>query len=164
MRMDEMQGIKLRSCMPADVEGIVQFVASCPPLDLHTSFTYWVTFKYWGDLCFVALMGERIVGYASAIGSGRDDATLYLWQVGVVDELRSSGLAQRLIESVADAGGQHGFRKLEVSIASDNEASLRAFSRFAASLGQSLDRCGEVSFEEASGKSVREDIYALNIV
>jgi L-2,4-diaminobutyric acid acetyltransferase len=162
--MNEVRDVQLRSCSPDDVEEIVNFVASCPPLDLHTSFTYWVTTQYWGDMCFVALLEGRIVGYASAIGSGREDGTLYLWQVGVADELRSAGLAQRLISSVADASRARGFSKLQVTIAPGNEASLRAFSRFAASLGQQLERSGEVSFAERSGKPVHEHIYALEII
>ncbi len=163
MSVDERQNVQLRNCTPADVEGIARFIASCPPLDLHTSFTYWVTFEYWGDLCFAARLGGRIVGYASAIGSGRDGEVLYLWQVGVADELRSTGLGRRLIESVADAGRRRGFRELQVSIAPGNEASFRAFSGFATSLGQPLERAGEVSFAEPDGKLVREDVYALKI-
>lgn len=153
----------LRSCSVADVEGIVQFVESCPPLDLHTPFTYWVTLRYWGRHCFVATMADRIVGYASAIGSGGGDDVLYLWQIGVASELRGRGLAQRLIESVADVGRESGFQVLQVSIAPDNEASLRAFRRFAASRERSLDPAGEVSFCDPRGKPVHEDVYALEI-
>jgi L-2,4-diaminobutyric acid acetyltransferase len=156
--------VVLRRCSPADVDAVARFVESCPPLDLHTSFTYWVTFEYWGNLCFVALEDEQIVGYASAIGSGRDDGAFYLWQIGVAVELRSTGLAQRLIDAVVGTGRESGFRQMQVSIAPENEASLRAFRRFASSLGSSLERCGEVSFTDSGGKPVHEDVYALAIV
>ncbi len=160
--MSGSQQVTLRPCISSDVEAVVRFVESCPPLDLHSSFTYWVILEYWGEMCFVASDNERMVGYVSAIGSGRDNRTFYIWQIGVSSDFRSVGLAQRLISAVVDAARRRGYREMQVSIAPDNDLSLRAFQRFALSLGNPLKRCGEVSLEDG-GSPVREDLYALDI-
>jgi L-2,4-diaminobutyric acid acetyltransferase len=161
--MNGPEGITLNRCTPSDVERVVRFVGECPPLDLHSSFTYWVTFEYWGEMCFVASRSEQIVGYVSAIGSGRDDNVFYLWQIGVSGEFRSMGVSQRLLVAVVDVARGRGYRKMQVSIASGNDPSLRTFQRFALSVGNPLERCGEVSFEDAAAGSVREDLYTLEI-
>lgn len=161
--MSRDRGVTLRRCTPTDVEQVVRFVAECPPLDVHSSFTYWVTFQYWGEMCFIASDDKRILGYASAIGSGHTPEAFYLWQLGVSEDLRSTGLGQRLIAAIADVGRGRGFREMQVSIASENEPSLSAFKRFATSLGNSLERCGDVSFNDPTGNPVHEDLYTLEI-
>jgi L-2,4-diaminobutyric acid acetyltransferase len=161
--MNGSKGITLNRCTPSDIERVVRFVEGCPPLDLHSSFTYWVTFEYWGEMCFVASKSKQIVGYASAIGSGRDDNVFYLWQIGVSSEFRSMGVSQRLLAAVVDVARERGYRRMQVSIASGNDPSLQAFQRFALSVGNPLERCGEVSFKDADGRSVIEDLYTLEI-
>jgi L-2,4-diaminobutyric acid acetyltransferase len=157
------QEVVLRQCTSSDVAQIVRFVAECPPLDVHSSFTYWVTFQYWGEMCFVASAGERIIGYVSALGSGHSSDVFYLWQIGVSEDRRSTGLAQRLVAAVTKAGRGRGFREMQVSIAPENESSLRTFTRFATSLGKTLDQCGDVSFVDPSGNPVHEDLYKLEL-
>lgn len=161
---DASSSVNLRECTPADIDYVIRFVESCAPLEVHTSFTYWVTFEYWGHLCRVALVGNRVVGYVSAIGSGRVRDVLYVWQVGVAQEFRGQGLAQRLLSEVVTAGRANGFRKAQVSIAGDNEASLKAFERFAREQKQRLERCGEVLLTGLDGKSTQENLYTFDLL
>jgi L-2,4-diaminobutyric acid acetyltransferase len=161
--MSGSEKVAVRHCVSADVEAVMYFVNSCPPLDLHSSFTYWVTLEYWGEMCFVAMDCEQIIGYVSAIGSGHDDTTFYLWQIGVSGGFRSRGIAQRLIGAVVQAARTHGYHQMQVSIALDNDLSLRAFQRFALSADTTLRQCGEVSFKDARGEAVYEPLYAMEI-
>ena len=156
-------GPNIRTCTPDDLQRVSRFVESCPPLERHTGFTYWVTFNFWGDTCFVATEGDEIVGYASGVGAGTSPDLIYIWQVGVAERYRGNGLSRRLISKVAEAAREKGFRRANVSIAPDNAASLSAFRRVAADLGHELEAAGEVSFRDPEGHSVEEVLYSFGI-
>lgn len=158
------QNLNLRSCTAEDVDQVRRFVASCAPLDVHTAFTYWVMFEHWGDLCFVLLEDDRIAGYVSAIGSGRHQDTIYVWQIGVVEELRHQGMAQQLISAVIGAAVAKGYRKAQVSIAKGNEASRRAFERYATSRGHRFTAVDEISLKDSlSGDLIQETCFELTL-
>lgn len=155
--------LDIRTCTPDDLHQVSQFVESCPPLERHTGFTYWVTFNFWGDTCFVAADGDEIVGYASGVGAGRSPELIYIWQVGVAERYRGNGLSQLLISKVVEAARGKGFRRANVSIAPDNEASLTAFRRVAAALGSDLEASGEVAFDDPEGHRVQEVLYSFEL-
>lgn len=156
--------LNLRPCTAEDVDEVRRFVASCAPLEVHTAFTYWVTFEHWGDFCFVLLKEDRITGYVSAIGSGRHRDTIYLWQIGVAEELRHRGMAQHLISAVVGAAVAKGYRTAQVSIAKDNEASRRAFERYATSRGNRFTAMKEISLRDSfSGDLIQETCFELTL-
>jgi L-2,4-diaminobutyric acid acetyltransferase len=158
------QRLNLRSCTADDVDDVRQFVASCAPLEVHTAFTYWVTFEHWGDICFVLLEDGRIAGYVSAIGSDRHRETIYLWQIGVAEKLRHQGVAQHLISAVSSAAVAKGYKTAQVSIANDNEASRKAFEHYAANTGHRFRAIGEMSIEDSfSGELIQETCFELTL-
>lgn len=155
--------LDIRTCTPDDLQRVSRFVATCPPLEAHTGFTYWVTFNFWGETCFLATDGDEVAGYASGVGTGSSPDLIYIWQVGVAERYRGNGLSQLLISKVVETARRKGFRRANVSIAPDNTASLATFRRVATALGGELEKAGEVAFDDPEGHRVEEVLYSFEI-
>jgi L-2,4-diaminobutyric acid acetyltransferase len=128
----------IRASSEADVAAVQNFVADCPPLTVHTEFTYWVLLRYWGDYCLIAEQDDEITGVLLAIGAGSADDLIYLWQVGVTPALRGTGLAQGMLCEFAARASRSGRTRVQVSVADDNRASHGLFARFAEEQGDEL--------------------------
>ncbi|MBW1721326.1 MAG: GNAT family N-acetyltransferase [Deltaproteobacteria bacterium] len=156
--------MKIRMCREEDVDAVRRFVERTRPLDLHSPFTYWVLLRYFPETCFIMEDGEKVVGFISGVTSSRERDLFYLWQIGIDPGLRGKGYAERLIHRILDAAREKGCRRLQVTIAPDNPASLKAFSRFASNSGLTMERVGAADFfDSISGKRYFEDIYEMRI-
>lgn len=128
----------IRGGSEADVAAVHAFVADCPPLTLHTEFTYWVLLRYWGSYCLIAEEDGMIASVLLAIGTSSAEDLVYLWQIGVAPRARRSGLAQRMLQEFAARASSDGRTRVQVSIAPDNPASLRLFAQLALEQGDEL--------------------------
>src|SRR5690606_20196666 len=54
---DASMSLRIRPTGPDDATLLRSLARRCPPLDLHTPYTYWVQATYFGDTCFVAELG-----------------------------------------------------------------------------------------------------------
>jgi len=106
---------------------IRKLAALCPPLDLHTPYTYWVITEYFGDSCFILECDVEPVGFITAVGRGED---LLLWQVGILPEHRGQGHSLLLYDAVSAWARENGVRKVQVTIADDNQASRSSMESF----------------------------------
>ncbi len=138
------EGMVLRNFQAADVPGVRKFVSACPPLEVHTEFTYWVLASYFSNLCFVAETAEGKAGFVSGVSSGH---RCYLWQICVAPQYRGGPLGEALITAVVKEASITGCRILQFSIDPENRASTGLFSRFAARRGFEMLQVGEVGSE-----------------
>lgn len=132
----------IRECTPEDAQALYQVVKDLQPLTQHTPYTYWVLCQYSSSRCFVAEREGTIVGLATSFLSDSEPPTLLIWQLGVIPDLRGTGLSDRLLDGLAEAGRRIGASKLEMSIERDNHSSRRAFQRLARRLGSELQEIG----------------------
>jgi diaminobutyrate acetyltransferase len=138
------EGFVVRNFEVPDVPDIRKFVSNCPPLEVHTEFTYWVLASYFSNLCFVGETGHGIAGFVSAV-LNRDRC--YLWQIGIAPRHRGGPLGEALIASVVEEASLCGCRSLQFSIDPENKPSNGLFSRFAARRGFETRGVGKVGRE-----------------
>lgn len=154
----------IRNCRETDVDKIRKFVKRSKPLDLHTVFTYWTLFKYFGDTCFVLEKEGRIIGFISSLLSSNQPDTLYLWQIGIDPDYRGNRYAEILLKRVVEAARAKDCKGLQVTIAHENRSSYRLFSRFALEQGLTMDKTGAVDiFDSLTKEKTVEDLYEIRI-
>ncbi len=112
----------VRTVTEADHALLHRLAEACPPLDVHTPYTYWVLCTRFPETCFVLLHDGEPAGFLTAVRSARE---LFIWQIGLLPAWRGQGLSQLLIHSAVSAARQG--EAIRVTIAPDNLASLGAF-------------------------------------
>ena len=155
-----MSDVSVRGATPHDAGLLESLAMRCPPLDVHTPYTYWVLSTYFSDSCFVAIDGEDAVGFITAVANG--DRAL-LWQIGVLPSHRGKRLSQALIASVARWAESRGFSAIELSIDPSNVESHATFRSFAKRVGWEIEHVGEVELSSVKDPFFyeRENLYVL---
>jgi len=154
----------IRNCRETDVDEIRKFVKHSKPLDLHTAFTYWTLFKYFGDTCFVLEKKGRIIGFISGLLSSNQPNTLYLWQIGIDPDYRGNRYAEILLKRVVEAARAKDCKGLQITIAPENRSSYRLFSRFALEQGLAMDKTGAIDiFDSLTKEKTIENLYEIRI-
>lgn len=151
--MAHMPNTAFRRATSGDASLLRSLAQRCPPLDVHTHYTYWTITEYFGDLCAVAEVDGTPVGFATAVLRG--DRGL-LWQVGVLPAYRTQGVGSALLTLVAARLEEHGVRRLEVSIAPDNVASHATLFRLAEDRGVEVVHQGDVDLHDLADPSFTE--------
>jgi L-2,4-diaminobutyric acid acetyltransferase len=142
----------------AEVQGVV---VDCPPLTLHTPYTYWVILSRSAELCIGAFEREDLVGMALAIPTLERRA--FVWQIGVRPQFRGLHIGRHLLERIWQAAEQAGLGSLETTIGADNEASAAAFSGFARANDLDFRAIADATSRDANGSTVdREVEYRLD--
>ena len=134
-------------------------VVDCPPLTLHTPYTYWVILSRSSELCIGAWQQDEFVGFAMAIPTLRN--RVFVWQIGVRPAFRGRQIGQSLLERVWLAAEQSGFSSLETSVAPNNQASTATFASFAKSHGFGFEVAGETVCRDPAGDIVEREIEYL---
>lgn len=146
---------------PELAEATQRLVANCPPLVLHTPFTYWVILSRSQHLSIGAFDCDSLVGAVLAIPSLSGAA--FVWQIGVHQELRGQRIAGALLERCWKAARTAGLKALEVTIDPKNEASLSTFTAFAEVNNLTLEMGAEIEVRDGSGNLVEREIeYRLH--
>jgi len=141
--------MKFRSPTLKDGMALFQLVESCPPLDLNSSYLYFLQASHFADSCMLAELNGEIVGFVSAYRRPDDVQNLFIWQVAVSSAARGQGLAKRLItELIAKQIHSHTpLTEVSCTIAPSNKASQGLFKSFAKQYGLSLDVCDFIKAE-----------------
>ncbi|PKM45633.1 MAG: diaminobutyrate acetyltransferase [Gammaproteobacteria bacterium HGW-Gammaproteobacteria-1] len=125
-------GIVLRRPQLTDGQPVHALVRRCPPLDLNSSYSYFLLCSHHADTCVVARRGEDTVGFLSAYRLPAAPHTLFVWQVAVDASTRGQGLAGRMLEELLARPSCAGVQFVETTVSPSNLASRRVFIRFAA--------------------------------
>jgi L-2,4-diaminobutyric acid acetyltransferase len=129
--MTEESSIELRLPKLEDGKAVHELIQRCPPLDVNSSYNYFLLCSHFRDTCVVAEANERLVGFLSAyIIPGRPE-TLFAWQVAVDETARGQGLAGRMLSHVLERPFCADVSTLETTISPSNLASRSVFQRYA---------------------------------
>ena len=134
------KSLKVRNVREQDAALLRRMAAACPPLDLHTPYTYWVNAKYFGEYSFLVCEGEKIIGYIMCI---KNDKQLLIWQIGILKEYRKKNISKILIENVLKKAAENAL-SVNVSIAAENRDSYGAFKSYCDSSSYIMNAVGEV--------------------
>lgn len=104
-------------------------LATSNGLDENSPYAYLMWAEYFGESSIVATTdsSDEPIGFVMGFRRPDEPETTFVWQVGVDDRHRRSGIAAMLLdELVAHTGATH----LEATVTPSNEASATLFRRF----------------------------------
>lgn len=111
----------------ADGAGIWRIVQESGVLDLNSAYLYLLLSKDFADTCIVAEQDKRLIGFASGYRPPTRHEVIFLWQIGIIADLRGQGLGKRLLAHFLRNTGASGAEFLETTISPSNEASQNLF-------------------------------------
>ena len=160
----------IRELSESDIPDIRQFIRECPPLELHTFYTYWVLIHHFQDLCLMDEVAGNINGIITGLKSTAESDMVFLWQLGVRPGSRGKGISRKLLQEFTSRSKRLGARRIQVTIEPGNRASLAAFSTFSDTIGSRLEKTETVIGEPQTdglhapeGRHSREDVYQFDI-
>lgn len=154
----------IRTCKETDIATVRHFVSLCKPLGVHTGYTYWMLFRFFGESCFVMEENGKAVGYISGMKSDTFPYVFFVWQIGVAQECRGKGYSYLLLEKAATAAKQLGCTALQFTIEPDNEASLGAFRGFAQKKNLKIHALETIHYPHSVRETIEEEtIYEIAI-
>lgn len=127
--------IVFRSARPEDGAAIWRLVQATGKLELNSAYFYLVFATDFGDTCLVAERGDTVVGAVVGYHPPRHPDTAFVWQVGVLPEVRGQGLGSRLLEAWLHLPANRRCRWVTATVAEDNAPSRALFARFARTQG-----------------------------
>jgi L-2,4-diaminobutyric acid acetyltransferase len=125
----------------------------CPPLDLHTPYTYWVISQFFADSCFVLEADGQPAGFISSVGRAK---TWFIWQVGILSQHRGRGNSGLLYDALMSWAVAAGLERVGLTIAPDNVASRASIEAYCTRHGFDLSRSGEISLTDLVDPSFHE--------
>lgn len=128
--------ITIRPVTEKDAPLLRNLASKCPPLDVHTPYTYWLLANFFGKYSFIISEDGAAFGYITCITC---DNTLFIWQIGILEEYRKKNYSQMLIKAAFDEGIKMGIRTAAVSIAKENKASYKSFESFCKNNGYIIE-------------------------
>jgi len=157
-----MSEVSLRSVTAQDAVLLHSLARACPPLGVHTHYTYWVQAAFFGQECFVLELDGRPVGFITSVTAG--DRQL-IWQIGVLQEHRGRGYSRLLIDAVLRTAVMRGRTEVEFSIAPGNDASLAAFRGYAEKEHLEMVEAGSLRLTDPDDPHFLEfeHVYALTL-
>ena len=157
-----MNSQSIRSVTTEDAGVLHSLATQCPPLDVHTPYTYWVLTHMFADGCFVAEVDGNPIGFITTV---RKNSVAFLWQIGVTEAHRGTGLATRLLAEVVSWARSLNITAVQLSIDPANVASTMAFTSFCAANELSLRRIGTLDLTIESDPTFveHEDIFEIDL-
>ena len=144
--------VTYRKIQSKDAALLRALAQSCPPLDVHTHYTYWVVAHFFGEYGYIAEDNGKPIGYIMTVETKE---CIFVWQIGVIDEYKGKKISSGLIENVAADAAQKGVY-LEVSIADDNIPSFSTFSNFCRKNGYTMEKIGVIDLSDLADESFSE--------
>ncbi|MFT7414333.1 MAG: L-2,4-diaminobutyric acid acetyltransferase [Methylophagaceae bacterium] len=146
-----------------DGYAIYQLIKACPPLDLNSSYLYFLQASHFADTCIIVEQDGLIIGFLSAYYQPDKPQTLFVWQVAIAESARGRGLAKAMLLALLKCQPKDSqMTELGCTISPSNKASQGLFSSFAKKHGlilQTSPFINEAHFGEENHEA--EDLYIL---
>lgn len=155
--------LSFRKPILTDGHAIYQLIKSSPPLDLNSSYLYFLQASHFADTCIVAEQNGQIIGFLSAYFQPDKPQALFVWQVAVAESQRGRGLAKGLLLALLkNQPNDSAMTEITCTISPSNKASQSLFKSFAKTHGlllQTAPFINEAHFGEENHEA--EDLYIL---
>lgn len=146
-----------------DGMAIHDLIQASPPLDLNSSYLYFLQASHFADTCMLVELDGRIMGFVSAYFQPDNPQRLFIWQVAVAESARGLGLAKRmLLALIQRQPASRAISSIACTIGPSNKASQGLFQGFANQYGLQLNVqpfIREQDFGSAGHEA--EDLYVL---
>lgn len=132
MEPENKPAITLRKPTIDDGAAIYELIKQSPPLDLNSSYLYFLQATHFADTCVLAEKDGQVVGFVSAYFRPDKKDSLFVWQVAVSVKARGQGLGKQLLYNLLK-NQQHRPTVTELccTISPSNKASQNLFQSFA---------------------------------
>lgn len=132
MEPDTKTAISFRTPKIEDGLAIYSLIKRSPPLDLNSSYLYFLQATHFADTCVVAEKDNEIVGFVSGYFRPDKEDSLFVWQIAVSDTCRGQGLGRQLIyHLIRNQVHRPIVRDVCCTISPSNTASQNLFKSFA---------------------------------
>lgn len=146
-----------------DGQGIYQLIKSSPPLDLNSSYLYFLQASHFSDTCIIVEQNGVIIGFISAYYQPDKPQSLFIWQVAIAESARGRGLAKAmLLALIKNQPRDSVMTEIACTISPSNKASQGLFRSFAKTHEltlQTLPFINETHFGDENHEA--EDLYIL---
>ena len=116
---------------------ISELIKNSPPLDLNSTYLYFIQSHYFNKTCAIAVNEiDRVIGFVSGFQDPRKKDTLFIWQVAISKDARGSGLASKLIHFILQEHPHMQF--IETTITKDNTSSISLFNKISQELNTNI--------------------------
>ena len=116
---------------------IENLVRNSPPLDLNSTYHYFIQSHYFNETCAIAINEiDQVVGFVSGFQDPKKSDTLFIWQVAISKDARGNGLASKLIHFILQEHPHMQF--IETTITKDNASSISLFNKISRELNTNI--------------------------
>jgi len=143
----------VRPLVRGECEILHSLARQCPPLDVHTPYTYWVVSEFFSDGCFILESDGTPVGYIMSL---LRDRLLFLWQIGVAPDHQGKGCSALLYAALGEYAKSSGATELTTTITDSNAASRAAMESFCRRRGFQPQAVGTVSISDDADPAFHE--------
>ncbi len=112
-----------------DYREIHDLIGSLDGLVQHPVHFYNIMMRYFGDSFFVVKRNGTIAGVVWGFVSQADPSVFFLWQIGVSEQHRGSGIAPSLVARLIEHARERGCKKMHVTAETGNIPSWKLFQK-----------------------------------
>lgn len=107
---------------------IYRLVQNCPPLDLNSSYLYFLQASHFSETCLLAKdHNHQAIGWVSGYLHPQDRNTFFVWQVAVSEAARGQGLAKKMLLALLERPSLRHVNAITTTISPSNLASQNVF-------------------------------------
>ncbi|MDX1352086.1 MAG: diaminobutyrate acetyltransferase [Thiomicrorhabdus sp.] len=163
MESDTTNEITFRTPKIEDGLAIYSLVKQSPPLDVNSSYLYFLQATHFADTCVVAERDGEIVGFVSGYFRPDKEDSLFVWQIAVSDTCRGQGLGRQLIYNlIRNQVNRPIVRDVCCTISPSNKASQNLFKSFAEQHGLIVEKSPFLEKEHFGSEAhEEEELYTL---
>ncbi|MBW4708997.1 GNAT family N-acetyltransferase [Roseobacter sp. YSTF-M11] len=154
-------GIQIDAGTQRDFGSCGELARACPPLVEHEPFAYWSFLAGFPNGTLLARHEGRDIGFLCSFETPNAAIGRFVWQIGVLEAYRRSGVAMMLLDSLRNHFPQEPL--MSACIDPDNTPSMSLFNRFAERYGGTMHRNEAFTGELANTPvdEYGEDFFAL---
>lgn len=148
----------------ADGLKIYNLIASSPPLDVNSSYLYFLQSSHFAQTCVLAEQAGELLGFVSGYMRPDKPTELFVWQMVVAEAGRGKGIAKNLVRQQLKQALelQPELESLSCTISPSNQASQGVFKSLANYFGLQLSKDEFLTEAHFSGQEHEaEDYYLL---
>lgn len=144
---------------------IYQLIADSPPLDLNSSYLYFLQSSHFADTCVLAEKNGELLGFISGYMRPDKPQELFIWQMVVANAGRGQGIAKGLVKTLIKQSmtfNQQPLQSISCTISPSNQASQGVFKSLAKHFGLTLESSDFLTDAHFAGQDHEaEDYYFL---
>jgi len=163
METDNTAAMSFRLPKIDDGIAIYKLIKQSPPLDLNSSYLYFLQATHFAETCVIAEQNGEVVGFVSGYFRPDKEDSLFVWQVAVSEKVRGQGVGKKLLyQLISNQASRPIVRDVCCTISPSNTASQNLFKSFAEHHGLIIEKTPFLKTEHFGDEAhEEEDLYTV---